>query len=225
LAHGTAIATMAGVAASRTVPAETPSPRAATTAARDSGPRLFAIRTLRPARSAVRASACPMWPAPMIPIVPGWLVAGGADSMSSLSCSGFLWRSRPGQGAKEVDRREDLGSAKLFMGLPVPCGSGSDLERGAVPSRKLGCGLVGALEERQQVRVGVFGGANGGVGEEELRSRSRRGRPRWLRSPCSDDRTRFAARSSSGSSCCRRRLSSRARQIRSRLRHSCHERG
>ncbi len=58
-------------AASSTVPAETPSPSADTTDASDSGPRLFAITTRRPARSAVRAIACPSLPAPMIPTVIG----------------------------------------------------------------------------------------------------------------------------------------------------------
>ena len=37
------------------MPADTPAPRAATTGAKDSGPRLFAITTRRPARIAVRA--------------------------------------------------------------------------------------------------------------------------------------------------------------------------
>ena len=59
--------TMPAEAASSTVPAETPSPSAETTDASDSGPRLLAITTERPARSAVRAIACPSRPAPMMP--------------------------------------------------------------------------------------------------------------------------------------------------------------
>ena len=58
---------MPAPAACSTVPAETPSPRAETTDASDSGPRLLAITTSRPARRAVRAIACPSRPAPMIP--------------------------------------------------------------------------------------------------------------------------------------------------------------
>ena len=57
LVHGTAMATMSAAAAWTTVPADTPAPRAATTGARDSGPRLLAMTTPRPARSAVRARA------------------------------------------------------------------------------------------------------------------------------------------------------------------------
>ena len=57
LAHGTAIATSSAPAASRTVPADSPAPRAATTEANESGPRLFEITAFRPARSAVRANA------------------------------------------------------------------------------------------------------------------------------------------------------------------------
>ena len=60
--------TMRAAAASSTVLGETPSPRPDATEASDSGPRLFAITTVRPARSAVRAIACPSRPAPMIPM-------------------------------------------------------------------------------------------------------------------------------------------------------------
>src|SRR4051794_19546471 len=59
--------TMPAAAASSPVTAETPSPRAETTDASDSGLRLLAITTSRPARRAVRAIACPSRPAPMIP--------------------------------------------------------------------------------------------------------------------------------------------------------------
>src|SRR6266511_3482543 len=61
--------TMSAPDAWSTVPADTPSPSAETTDDSDSGPRLLAIRTRRPARSAVRAMACPSRPAPMIPTV------------------------------------------------------------------------------------------------------------------------------------------------------------
>ena len=67
--QGTAMTTMPAAAASSAVPAETPSPSAETTDASDSGPRLLAITTERPARSAVRAIACPSRPAPMIRLV------------------------------------------------------------------------------------------------------------------------------------------------------------
>ena len=67
--------TMPAAAASSTVPAETPSPRVETTDASDSGPRLLAITTSRPARRAVRAIACPSRPAPMIPTDVGITVA------------------------------------------------------------------------------------------------------------------------------------------------------
>jgi hypothetical protein len=56
-------------AASVILAAVTPAPRAATTEVNDSGRWLFAITTCRPARSAVRANACPARPAPMMPIV------------------------------------------------------------------------------------------------------------------------------------------------------------
>src|SRR6266568_3929399 len=61
--------TMSAPDAWSTVPADTPSPSTDTTDDSDSGPRLLAIRTRRPARSAVRAMACPSRPAPMIPTV------------------------------------------------------------------------------------------------------------------------------------------------------------
>src|SRR6266540_3123483 len=61
--------TMSAPDAWSTVPADTPSPSSDTTDDSDSGPRLLAIRTRRPARSAVRAMACPSRPAPMIPTV------------------------------------------------------------------------------------------------------------------------------------------------------------
>jgi hypothetical protein len=54
-------------AASSAVTAETPSPRVVTTDVSDSGPRLLAIATRRPARRAVRAIAWTSRPAPMIP--------------------------------------------------------------------------------------------------------------------------------------------------------------
>src|SRR3979411_2547369 len=58
--------TMPAAAAWPPVPADAPSPSAETTDFSDSGPRLLAITTGRPARSAVRAIACPSRPAPMI---------------------------------------------------------------------------------------------------------------------------------------------------------------
>jgi hypothetical protein len=40
------------------------------------GPQPFAITTFRPARSAVRAGACPMWPAPIYANHPGLIRCG-----------------------------------------------------------------------------------------------------------------------------------------------------
>src|SRR6266480_1506259 len=65
--HGTAMTTMPAADAWSTVPADAPSPSSETTDVNDSGPRLLAITTERPARSAVRAIACPSRPAPMMP--------------------------------------------------------------------------------------------------------------------------------------------------------------
>src|ERR1700742_4715994 len=59
--------TMPVVAACFTVAADTSWPSAETPEVSDSGPRLLAITTERPARSAVRAIACPRRPAPIIP--------------------------------------------------------------------------------------------------------------------------------------------------------------
>src|SRR6266542_2926040 len=61
--------TMSAPDAWATVPADTPSPSADATDDIDSGPRLLAITTRRPARRTVRAIACPSRPAPMIPTV------------------------------------------------------------------------------------------------------------------------------------------------------------
>jgi hypothetical protein len=66
-------------------PSQNSVPRAATTGASVSGPRLFAITTFLPARSAVRARARPMCPAPKIPTVAVRSVVGRSNFKSSHS--------------------------------------------------------------------------------------------------------------------------------------------
>src|SRR5882762_8071777 len=104
----TAIKTMSAVAACSRVPALMVGLRAATDSFNDSGPRLFAMVAAMPARDSVFATAKPILPAPMMPML-----------MVMLPVVRCLRLRRGGKRAELLHEREEIGHAPVLGDLAV----------------------------------------------------------------------------------------------------------